>query len=31
VVYWPPSRAGLLRAPAALDGIPVNVEEESHK
>ena len=31
LVYWPPSRAGVLRAPASLDGIPANVTGESHK
>lgn len=30
VVYWPPSRAGILRAPASLDGIPANVTGTSH-
>lgn len=30
VVYWPPSRAGILRAPASLDGIPANVTGASH-
>lgn len=31
VVYWPPSRAGILRAPASLDGIPANSTGESHQ
>jgi len=31
LVYWPPNRVGLLRAPAVLDGIPNNVTGESHK
>jgi signal peptidase I len=31
LVYWPPNRAGVLRAPASLDGIPANVTGESHK
>jgi signal peptidase I len=31
MVYWPPDRVRLLRAPAALDGIRVNVTEESHE
>ena len=30
VVYWPPSRAGILRAPASLGGIPANVTGASH-
>ena len=30
VVYWPPSRAGILRSPASLGGIPVNVTGASH-
>jgi hypothetical protein len=30
VVYWPPSRAGILRVPASLDGIPANVTGASH-
>ncbi|NMM24976.1 MAG: signal peptidase I [Phycicoccus sp.] len=30
VVYWPPSRAGILRAPASLVGIPANVTGASH-
>jgi signal peptidase I len=31
LVYWPPNRVGLLRAPTSLDAIPANVTEESHK
>jgi signal peptidase I len=31
MIYWPPNRVGLLHAPTSLDGIPVNVTEESHK
>ena len=31
LVYWPPNRVGLLRAPTSLDGIPANVTEESHE
>jgi len=30
VVYWPLSRAGILRAPALLEGIPANVTGASH-
>ena len=30
VVYWPPSRASILRAPASLDGIPGNLTGASH-
>jgi len=30
VVYWPPSRAGILRAPTSLDGIPANATGGSH-
>ncbi len=31
VVYWPPSRAGFLRAPASLDAIPANITGEGHQ
>ena len=31
VLYWPPSRASVLRAPASLDDIPANVTGESHQ
>lgn len=30
MIYWPPNRAGALRAPAFLDRIPHNVTGESH-
>ena len=30
MIYWPPNRVGLLRAPALLDRIPDNVTGESH-
>ena len=30
VVYWPPNRASILRAPASLDGIPGNLTGASH-
>lgn len=31
MIYWPPNRARVLRAPASLDGIAANVTGESHK
>lgn len=31
VVYWPPNRAGVLRAPASLEGIPANVAAEGNR
>ncbi len=31
LIYWPPSRAGVLAAPDALDGIPASVTGKSHK
>jgi len=31
VVYWPPSRASILHAPASLDAIPANVTGESRQ
>lgn len=30
MIYWPPNRVGILRAPAFLDRIPDNVTGESH-
>ena len=30
VVFWPPSRASILRVPASLDGIPAKVTGASH-
>ena len=30
MIYWPPNRVGVLRAPAFLDRIPDNVTGESH-
>jgi signal peptidase I len=30
MIYWPPNRVGVLRAPAFLDRIPANVTGESH-
>lgn len=31
VVYWPPNRAGILRAPSSLSGIPANVAGGNHQ